>query len=335
MTDPSKSAPKITDLASRLTLRGLSAFIAVEESGSIAVAARNLGMSKSSISQHITTLETSVGARLFDRNQRPISLTPAGQVLGMHARRIMSMISVAEASLAKVNPSSLPALNFAIIDDLDATITPVLAASMQTRLPNCHIRTFSGPSDQINERLMSRKADIAVTATVPDDMRNFQIQELAREKFVLVTAKGKYTPGPDWREQLLSMPLVQYSDAMPLGRQITAQLKRIGLHVPQRFSFQANRSLIATVATTGGWALATPLSILDATRFYGKLDLFALPFPGPTREIYMVSRMEELGDLPQVLGNQFRNLMKTELRSEFMKLAPHLSYALEVFGEPS
>lgn len=340
MTAPTdRSSPAPTDRSppatGRLSLRGLRMFIALEEAGSVAEAARQLRLSKSNVSQHITTLEQNVGARLFDRTQKPVTLTPAGQMLSLHAHRIIAMISAAETSLAEVNLHSLPLLNFAIIDDLDATITPALAASLQAQLPQCFIRTFSGRSDQVTARLVSREADIAVTARLPDDLHRFDLQALAREKYVLVAAKGRYRPKDDWRAQLSDMPLVQYSEAMPMGRQVATHLKRVGLHVPRRFSFEATRSVIATVATTGGWTLSTPLAILDAERFRDRVDLFALPFPGPSRDVHMISRSDELGALPAVLGRQFRDLLRTGVLAEFTELAPHLVHALEVFDDPN
>ena len=126
------------------------------------------------------------------------------------------------------------------------------------------------------------------------------------------------------------MPFVQYSEAMPMGRQVATHLKRIGFHVPGRFSFETSRSVLATVAKTGGWTLSTPLAILDANRFQREIDIFPLPFTGLSRQIYMINRIEELGTLPDILARQFRTLLRNELQSEFTKLAPKLSSAFEV-----
>ncbi|MEM8795017.1 MAG: LysR family transcriptional regulator [Pseudomonadota bacterium] len=326
-------AEDTTTAAGRLTLRGIRVFIALEEIGSIAGTARSLGLSKSNVSQQVSALETSVGAKLFDRTQKPISLTPAGQVLSVHAHRILATVSVAETSLAELSLSSLPVLNFAIIDDLDASITPELAASMQAQMPRCFINTFSGRSDQVNERFLAREADIAVTATLPDSLQSFQVQQLAREQFVLVTAKDLYQAEEDWRAQLSTMPFVQYADAMPMGRQISTHLKRIGFQVPRRFSFEATRSVLATVAKTGGWTLSTPLAVLDADRFHDAIDIFPLPFAGLSRHIYMVNRKDELGTLPNALAKKFRVLLNDVQLDKFVKLAPSQTNALTIASD--
>jgi DNA-binding transcriptional LysR family regulator len=89
MTDDSirssVSHPKVNP---ELTLRGLRVFIALEETGSIGGAAQRIGGSPSGVSQQITALERAVGAKLFDRRARPVTLTPAGQVQRVHAHRI-------------------------------------------------------------------------------------------------------------------------------------------------------------------------------------------------------------------------------------------------------
>ncbi len=324
---------KKLELSDKLNLRVLRIFIALEEFKSVAKAAESLGLSKSSVSQHITTLENSVGIPLFDRKQKPIALTLAGQVLSLHANRIVASISAAETALADINAGSLPILNFAIIDDLDASLTPVMATTLQERLTQSSICTFSGRSDQVTKRLINREADIAVTATLPANLNKFEVQELYKEDFVLVVAKCKYDPKLDWRKQLSTLPLVQFSEAMPTGQMVATHLKRIRLDTPKRFSFETSRSVISTVARTGGWTLATPLSILDASRFSNDIELFQLPFPRLLRSVFLINRNDELGTLPEALANTFRQLLRNELLVEFEKISPAMSGMLEVTSD--
>ena len=329
-SDPAQNAVKKTDFADRLTLRGLRVFIALEETQSVADAAQQLGLSKSSVSQHITTLEQSIGITLFDRKQKPVALTPAGQALSQHAHHIMATVSEAETALTDFNAGSMPVLSFAIIDDLDASLTPVMATALQTKLPRSFIRTFSGRSDQVTARLVARDADIAVTASVPVVINKFHIQELFREHFVLVVAKGRYREDSDWRSQLSKLPLIQYSENMPVGQLVLTHLKRIQFDVPRQFSFETTRSVVATVAKTGGWTLITPTSLLDAIRFRDEVDIFPLPFTGLSRSVFLINRLHELGTLPEVLANTFQELLVSELQPEFRKTAPNVADKFEI-----
>jgi len=62
-------------------LRHLSMFALVVEAGSFTVAAQRLGLGKSSVSRHISELETFVGAKLLHRSTRSLSLTDEGRMI--------------------------------------------------------------------------------------------------------------------------------------------------------------------------------------------------------------------------------------------------------------
>jgi DNA-binding transcriptional LysR family regulator len=322
--------PDVSRLPAELTLRGLRVFVALEETGSIAGAAQRLGGSSSGVSQHITALESAIGAKLFDRRAKPVTLTPAGQVLRVHAHRILSVVSEAQAELAEISLTSLPQLNLAIIDDLDASLTPVLVSALQARFRKCFVHAFSGRSDQIIERLNAREADIGVTALLPADTTTFQSAPILRETFILVTAKGVIGPGSDPRETLTRLPFVQYSETMPLGQKVAQHLKRVKLNVPRRFAFEATRSVLAMVVQTGGWTMTTPLNLLDAERFIPMVDVLPLPFAGETRHVHLVARAEELGHLPEALARDCRRILRDVLVPRFAAIAPGFERAIEV-----
>jgi DNA-binding transcriptional LysR family regulator len=313
-----------------LTLRGLRVFVALEEAGSIAGAAERISGSSSGVSQHITALESTIGAKLFDRRAKPVTLTPAGQVLRAHAQRILSVVSEAQAEMAEISLTSLPTLNLAIIDDLDASLTPVLVSTLQTHFKKCFVYAFSGRSDQIVERLLSREADIGVTALLPADGNTFLSVPILHEAFILVSAKGAIAPGVDVRAAIAELPFVQYSETMPIGQKVSRHLKRVKMNVPRRFAFEATRSVLAMVVQTGGWTLTTPLNLLDAERFIPMVDILPLPFAGETRHIHLVARSEELGHLPQALARDCRRILRDVLVPRFAAIAPGFQDAIEV-----
>src|SRR5271169_6646677 len=67
------------DLWRRLDWNDVRTFLAVAESGSLNAAARLLGMTQPTISRRMEDLEHRLGARLFQRSTRGISLTDAGE----------------------------------------------------------------------------------------------------------------------------------------------------------------------------------------------------------------------------------------------------------------
>jgi DNA-binding transcriptional LysR family regulator len=83
--------PKLPDL------EGLAVFAKVAELRSFAAAAKDLELSKATVSKAIARLETRLGARLFNRTSRRLALTDAGRLLLDRAARILAEGEAAES----------------------------------------------------------------------------------------------------------------------------------------------------------------------------------------------------------------------------------------------
>ena len=80
--------------------RELSAFVAVAEEEAFNAAARRLKVSPSGVTRLINAMEERIGARLFTRTTRQVSLTDAGRRLYGEAGRILEEVEQAEALAA-------------------------------------------------------------------------------------------------------------------------------------------------------------------------------------------------------------------------------------------
>src|SRR5256885_15815541 len=80
-------------------LKHLRALRAVAETGTFWAASGRLNASLSTVSDHVSALETLVGQRLIERSRgrRTVQLTEAGRVLLGHAAAIESRLNAAEA----------------------------------------------------------------------------------------------------------------------------------------------------------------------------------------------------------------------------------------------
>lgn len=73
----------------RLDLTSLQLFVAVAEAGSIAQAAQRESIAASAVSKRVAELESALGTALLYRQARGVTLTPAGQSLLHHARKLL------------------------------------------------------------------------------------------------------------------------------------------------------------------------------------------------------------------------------------------------------
>lgn len=65
-------------------------FLAVVEAGSITAAARRIPIAQPALTRQIRLLEESIGARLFERDRKGVSLTQAGRYLHAASRRLLA-----------------------------------------------------------------------------------------------------------------------------------------------------------------------------------------------------------------------------------------------------
>ncbi|SEH54110.1 transcriptional regulator, LysR family [Rhizobium tibeticum] len=83
-----------------IRVEGITAFVAVVESGSVSEAARRLRLSKSVVSERLAELERSLGGVLLHRTTRKLTLTQDGAAFLLRATRIVQEIEEATAEMA-------------------------------------------------------------------------------------------------------------------------------------------------------------------------------------------------------------------------------------------
>lgn len=87
-------------------LASMQAFISVVESSSFSESARRLGVSQSSVSRQINTLESQLGVRLLHRTTRRLSLTEAGQLYYEKSRLIQRAVVEANQAMSSFKESA-------------------------------------------------------------------------------------------------------------------------------------------------------------------------------------------------------------------------------------
>ena len=313
-----------------LSLRAIEVFIAVIESGSMSAAAERLKASASGVSQQVANLEQALGAKLLDRQARPIALTPAGLLFRRRAQKILDEIGTARSELMELRAAALPRLRLAIIDDLDVTLTPPLVERISARYPTCIMEARSGRSDHHLAALLDRRVDVIVTADWDDKGERLERHGLLREPFVLATAKGLIAPGEDPVPQLMKAPFVRFLNHIPLGRQIERHMRRIRFSPPHHLELDSAHSVLAMVCASRGWAIITPLAYLDVVRFQDQIDIAPLPFPSFFRTVSLTAREGELGELPSRLATLCRELIDEHCVTVAREALPWLGESMRI-----
>ncbi|VUT01257.1 Hca operon transcriptional activator HcaR [Klebsiella pasteurii] len=125
-----------------IELRHLRYFIAVAEELHFGHAAARLNISQPPLSQQIQILEQQIGARLFARTNRSVSLTEAGRQFLADSRQILTQVDDAAAGAARLHQGETGELRIGFTSS--APFIKAVSDTLSTfrrRYPDVHIQT--------------------------------------------------------------------------------------------------------------------------------------------------------------------------------------------------
>ncbi|MBI3067763.1 MAG: LysR family transcriptional regulator [Betaproteobacteria bacterium] len=305
-----------------VTLRALKVFFAVSVTGSMSAAARKLGITQSAVSQIVRLAEEEFGAVLVDRAARPLRLTAAGTVLQRHAARVIEDAEALVTLVRQAGSEKIPELRIGIIDSFASTVGPSLIRAL---LKDATRITFlSGLAHDQAEGLLSRNLDLIITSDALDDIDGLERHPVLTEPFVVLLPEklGRTGAATDLKALAVSYPLVRFSARSQIGNQIERHLRRLGLRAPQVVEVDATDALVALVRAGVGWAIATPLCLLQVrSQYYG---IKAVPFSDTpfNRQIFLIARSGEFGSLPGQIARTSCRILAAECLDAMVQFVP-------------
>jgi len=261
-----------------ISLKGLEIFRLAARHGSVTSVARDSGLSVSTVSHHLRSLETALGLSLLDHGRRPMGLTPEGAVFLPHVEAALDRLARGQAELYADKISQIRSLRLALIEDFDSEIAPELARHLANALPDCSFTHLTRPSHEILDLLARGQIDIGICTQPLFAVDGPEERPLLRDPFVLAVPADAAHSAQAYLDGASRLPFLRYASGQIIGAHIEAQLRRLRCNLDHRFSFESNQSLFALIADGGGWAITTPMNYARAAPFQARVRL--LPFPG-------------------------------------------------------
>ena len=97
-----------------IELRHLKTLLALEETGSVSLAAKRVFLTQSALSHQIRALENYYETPLFERKSTPLRFTPAGMRLLQLARELLPQVAAAERDLVRIIEGEAGELRLAV-----------------------------------------------------------------------------------------------------------------------------------------------------------------------------------------------------------------------------
>jgi LysR family transcriptional regulator, hydrogen peroxide-inducible genes activator len=171
------------------TLAQLRAFVAICEMRHFGAAARRLGIGQSTLSEAFAALEAGVGARLVERGQRRIVVTPEGRRLLAHAHAAVAAADAFELAAAGLGGLLAGPLRLGLIPTVAPYLLPALLARLDGEAPGLELHVREDQTETLLAALRRGEVDAAVLA-LPVAEEGLGALALYDEEFVVVVPAG-------------------------------------------------------------------------------------------------------------------------------------------------
>ncbi len=240
--------------SSILELRHLRTLAALQETGSVSLAARRVHLTQSALSHQLKALQDHYGLPMVRRRGQTVELTDAGKHLVALARKVLEDIHAAERSLAKMTQQGTGSLRIVLECHTCFDWLMPLMDAFRRHWPEVELDLVSGFHSDPVKLLEEGGADVVI-GSEPAQRRDIVHQPLFRFEILAVLApdhplgRKRILHAADFTDEtLITYPVPE--DRIDL---ILHVLKPAGIH-PHRRTAELTVAILQLVASRRGIA---------------------------------------------------------------------------------
>ena len=268
-------------------LTEMEAFAHVVDQGGFTDAARKMGISKSAVSKHISSLEARLGARLLNRTTRRVSPTEIGLAYYDRARRVLNDAGEADALVSSMQSAPTGLLRVSVATDFGSLHLSRVLGNFLSQYPDMSVNL---ELDNRYIELISEGYDAAIRIREMEDS-TLRARKIADSTLRMV-ASPKYLEvhgRPRRIDDLSAHKLLHYSNQSNNAVWKMTSLSGEKRHVRTTGSFTVNDGQSLLNAAINGLGIAYLPSFLYHTAMDTGLVEDVMPeLPKERQGIYVV-----------------------------------------------
>lgn len=280
--------------------------LAIAHSETLTQAAQSLYISQPALTKYINRLEQDLGIKLINRNQAPITFTPAGKLFLKKADAILTLQKQLLEELHSPSALQPQILHLGMTPEACSLNLPYILLGLQRKYPNLQLKVFEGQNNVLKEKLQNHQIDIALMAqTDPRDPEEYALAHLEEEPILLAIPQsfpvcrqfdlGNNSPLTPYYlspAEVDSMDFVLCDNSLGMGQ--TARLIFQKHHIRPHIVMETARNETALrLASTGLGAVFCPIRTPLRLGLIYPMAYFSLESPLLTRHRWIYSLKKE------------------------------------------
>lgn len=255
----------------------LRLFVDICDLGSFSKAAARHIVSQSAVSQRVAQLERRLAHSLFDRKARPLTLTPAGQIVYDSARQLLAIHGQMQTHLEDLQPMLSGPVRLGCIFSLALGPLRHMLRQFLRDAASVELHVTHGETYELAQDVLNGLIDLALVA-YGEKSEGIQIEDVGKEPMILVAPPGlKDLPtAPVLGSWMNHRPLVTFPHHSPTRRAIGEAFARISVAPTIVLEVANPVVLVEAVAAGRGCALMPFSSAISALE---QAEIVYLPCP--------------------------------------------------------
>lgn len=240
----------------------LKVFCDLTELRSFSKTAEKHLLSQSAISQQIAQLELTHKCQLFNRDKRPIELTPAGQAFYDTARDMVDRYERFKNELKNLQKTSTNRINVAAIYSIGMHALPPYVKKFMVQYPNVNVHIEYLDADTIYEHVLNGDIDIGLVA-VPKRDKRLEVYDFNDEPLVLAC----HVNHPLANESQVDIHAVQFEKFIAFGANVPTRqwidsiLQRYNIVVQPVLAFDNIETMKRAIEINSGIGILPKIAI--------------------------------------------------------------------------
>ncbi|MGV9633111.1 LysR family transcriptional regulator [Nocardia rhamnosiphila] len=263
------------------TLNQLRAFVEAGRLGSFTAAAGHLVVAQASISELVRRLEEELGAQLFVRGSRRLSLTAAGRELLPYAQQALHAADSGAQAVHSLGSLSGGTATFGVPRNADYYLLSSLVQTFHARYPAVRVRLVGQNSAETAASIAAGDIEAGLVV-LPVDDEELTVRPLLRDEVFYVSANPEHTRRPMTIRQFAKAKLVlydvHYGWSDPTRRQLAERAQLAGVRIEPEIEIEHVEAALRLTAAGVGDTI-TSSAVVDSATF--PEDLHVVGFAEP------------------------------------------------------
>jgi molybdate transport repressor ModE-like protein len=277
-----------TGIVDALDPQRLRLLVELRRRGSISAAADACRMGQPSATKHLKTLEAAVGEKLVERNGRASRLTEAGEVVAVHAQRVLDTLEGMQEELRALRGAERGTLALAASTTPGSYVLPTILECFAGRHPGVDVDVVIAPSRDVAEMVVRRDVSLALVGEIdlPDGVL---AEPFLDDELVGIAAPGRRLSGLVPVDALAGETLLVREAASSTRAIAERYLMRVGYRPAKRWELDSSEAIKRSVRAGLGIGFVSRLEVSEELG-RGELEAFGVAGAGAMKRSVFLLR---------------------------------------------